>query len=177
LLVRTSEVRAVAAGTRPDAAEIRFTYRGPTETTTRLGSGEVRRQVGLKLRAESGCNLVYVMWRIEPKEELVVSVKENPGQRTHAECGTHGYRNVKGESVVRLPKLAVGEPHTLGARIDGERLTVSIDGALAATYALGPGVARFTGPVGFRTDNASVDLDLFAAPGGSPSPATAIDDE
>ena len=28
---------------------------------------DARRQVGLKLRARDGCNVVYVMWRIEPK--------------------------------------------------------------------------------------------------------------
>ena len=33
-----------------------------------------------KLRAEDACNLVYVMWRIEPQSRLVVSVKRNPGQ-------------------------------------------------------------------------------------------------
>jgi hypothetical protein len=116
------------------------------------------------------------MWRIEPKEELVVSVKENPGQHTHAECGTHGYRNVKGESAVRVPKLSIGEPHVLGARIDGERLVVTIDGTTTGAYALGPSVGRFTGPVGFRTDNASFDVELFGAPGG-PAPAGAADDE
>ena len=41
--------------------------------------GELRRQFGLKLRAQDACNLVYVMWRIEPASKLVVSIKCRTG--------------------------------------------------------------------------------------------------
>jgi hypothetical protein len=59
----------------PPFAEAHFTYLGSTGNEARLGSGELRRQFGLKLRAEDACNLVYAMWRIEPESKLVVSVK------------------------------------------------------------------------------------------------------
>src|SRR5690349_4283787 len=73
--VREPKMRAVVPGSDGDAAELRFTYDGSSEGVAPLASGQVRRQIGIKLRAENGCNLVYVMWRLEPKAQLVVSVK------------------------------------------------------------------------------------------------------
>src|SRR5262245_41006941 len=64
--VDSPAMRAVVAGSEPEVAELRFLYRGPTTETSRLASGEVRRQVALKLRAEDTCNVVYVVWRFEP---------------------------------------------------------------------------------------------------------------
>src|SRR5262249_50917915 len=68
LAIEGASARAVVhdTPTADQAAEIRFQYLGPSRDTRRLASGEVRRQIGLKLRAESGCNLIYAMWRIEP---------------------------------------------------------------------------------------------------------------
>src|SRR5579862_3524801 len=95
LTVDAEKMRAYVNESTPPAIETRFTYVGPTAEESRLGSGEVRRQFGLKLRAQNACNLVYVMWRFEPEAKIVVSVKRNPGQTTSAECGNRGYRNVK----------------------------------------------------------------------------------
>ena len=67
LLVSVPEMRAVVRHTTPPSASVAFTYRGPSRETKALGSGAVRRQIGLKLRAENGCNLVYAVWRIAPK--------------------------------------------------------------------------------------------------------------
>src|SRR5215470_11135429 len=93
--VTVPEMRAVAAYPTRFVAEARFMYLGPTKQDKPLGSGEIRRQFGLKLRAANGCNLVYAMWRIEPNQELVISEKLNPGQTTSGQCGTNGYRNLK----------------------------------------------------------------------------------
>ncbi len=93
--VNVPKMRAYVNETTPQLVEVQFTYLGSTENETRLGSGELRRQFGLKLRAADACNLVYAMWRIEPESRLVVSVKTNPDQHTSAECGNRGYRNVK----------------------------------------------------------------------------------
>jgi hypothetical protein len=57
--------------------EAHFTFLGSTGNEARLGSGELRCQFGLKLRAQDACNLDYAMWRIEPESKLVVSVKSN----------------------------------------------------------------------------------------------------
>jgi hypothetical protein len=94
LLIESPKFRAVSARSTDAAAQLRFDYLGPTAESAALGSGRVRRQIGLKLRAQDGCNLVYVMWRIEPVSELSVQVKRNPGLRAFAECRNGGYRNV-----------------------------------------------------------------------------------
>jgi hypothetical protein len=177
LAIRDPEVRAVVPSSGSDEATLSFTYLGPTDKSAPLASGTIRRQVGLKLRANDGCNLVYVMWRFEPKAELVVSVKENPGERTHAECGARGYRNVAADAPLALPPVISGAKHTLHARVDGERLSVSIDGSTPVSYALGPSIAKLHGPVGFRTDNAKCDLQLFAPLGAAPSGEATLDDE
>src|SRR5262249_16626549 len=69
LAINTPSSRAVVRAVENAAdqvAEIRFRYRGPTQISKRLASGELRRQIGLKLRAEDTCNLIYAMWHIEP---------------------------------------------------------------------------------------------------------------
>src|SRR4029077_13503182 len=95
--------------------EAHFTFLGSTGNEARLGSGELRRQFGLKLRAQDACNLVYTMWRIEPESKLVVSVKSNPGQHSSAECGNRGYRNIKPRRSTPAPLLRPGDTHRLSA--------------------------------------------------------------
>ncbi len=160
LLVEAAKFRAVALRRTAPVAELDFTYLGPTEQAAPLASGELRRQLGLKLRAADGCNLVYVMWRIDPKPALVVSIKRNPGKRTHAQCGAGGYRNVKPERAVPLPKLEPGERHVLRAALAGDRLVVQVDGRAVWEGALGEEILAFDGPVGLRTDNARVAFQL-----------------
>src|SRR5579864_4240161 len=105
LAVTVPKMRAVVAAATPQAVEARLTYLGPTKAKARLGSGEMRRQFGLKLRAQDGCNLVYAVWRINPRSELVVSIKRNPDQHSSAECGNHGYQNIKPSRSTPVPKL------------------------------------------------------------------------
>jgi hypothetical protein len=122
-------VRAFARGSDGDAAQLRFTYRGDSATARALSSGQLRRQVGLKLRAQDSCNVVYVMWRLDPKSKLEVSVKSNPGKRTHDECGADGYTKVK--PAVQVAELEDGHSYTLRAEIVGDELTAWIDGKVA----------------------------------------------
>jgi hypothetical protein len=140
--------------------EARFAYIGPTENEARLGSGEMRRQFGLKLRARDPCNLVYVMWRIEPKSEVVVSIKTNPGEHTSAACANRGYRNIRPTRKSPVPLLQPGDSHTLRAEMNGENLRVSIDDSVAWEGALGPDALHLDGPVGLRSDNAHVEFQL-----------------
>jgi hypothetical protein len=154
------KVRGVVAGSSGESAELRFVYRGPTVESEALASGQLRRQLGLKLRAADGCNLVYVMWRIEPTPGLEVSIKRNPGQRVNAECGTNGY--VKIAQVAPIPTLAIGAAHTLRAEIAGGVLTATIDGAEVWRDALGTPAVGLAGPAGFRSDNVAYDLELDA---------------
>lgn len=163
--------RAVAIGTNGDAAAMTFTYRGETATKRELASGQLRKQLGLKLRAANGCNLVYVMWRTDEGKAPVidVSVKSNPGARTHADCGAGGYTKVKGSKEGRLslvPVLAAGDTHTLRAAIQGDELRAWIDDKLVWQGTLPDEARAMSGPAGIRSDNLAYDLVAFAAPQG-----------
>ena len=145
-----------------DAAAIDFVYRGKTETITPLASGDVRAQLGLKLRAEDGCNLVYVMWRFEPKPEVVVQVKSNPGKHTHEQCGANGYTRVKATKSAKVFPPVPGSSHRMWAELDGDALTTWVDDRIVWQGTL-PDVADMHGPAGFRTDNVKADLTLLVA--------------
>jgi len=72
--VDVPKMRAYVTRASEQSVEVRFRYAGPTPKESALGSGQMRRQFGLKLRAQDPCNLVYVTWRIDPESKLVVSV-------------------------------------------------------------------------------------------------------
>jgi hypothetical protein len=168
--------RAVAPGTDGDGATLAFTVRGPTAETVALASGQRRRQLGLKLRAADGCNLVYVMWRTEPKAALVVSTKENPGQHVHAACGVRGYRDATPTTAIAPPALVAGAPHTLRAAIDGDTLTAWIDDREVWRGELDAGARALHGPAGVRSDNLAWDGELRAATTGAPAAGCGRDD-
>src|ERR1700678_4724942 len=124
LSVSVPKMRAyVNAYTQP-VVEVRFTYLGSTENEARLASGEMRRQFGVKLRAQDACHLVYAMWRIEPESKLVVSVKSNPGEHTSAQCGNRGYQNIKPRHSSPLPVLNSGGTHIFRAEMNGAEVQV-----------------------------------------------------
>lgn len=160
--VNVSKMRAYVNRRTSQTVEAGFTYLGPTGDVAKLGSGEMRRQFGLKLRAQDACNLVYAMWRIEPESKLVVSLKQNPGQHTSAECGNRGYRNIKPLHSSPVPLLRPGDTHALRAEMNGNQLRVFVDDALVWEGALGADVRNLDGPVGLRSDNAMLDLQLQA---------------
>jgi hypothetical protein len=164
LSVNVAKMRAyVNAYTQP-LAEVRFTYLGATPNEAPLASGEMRRQFGLKLRAQDACNLVYAMWRIEPESKLVVSVKSNPGQHTSAQCGNRGYQNIKPSRSTPVPALNAGDTHTLRAEMNGAEMKVFADKSLVWEGSVGPDALAFDGPVGIRTDNARLQIDLETGP-------------
>lgn len=172
LAVAESKFRAVVARQGGSAAELRFTYLGPTRQTSALGSGEVRVQIGLKLRAQDPCNLVYVMWRIAPESRLVVSRKENPGQHTSAECANRGYHNLKPEHATPVPAPTASSSHVLSAEIRGDELKVQVDRITVWEGRLSGEALVFNGPAGLRSDNAHFEFDLYvpAQAGAAPCP-------
>jgi len=163
LSVSVPKMRAFVTGPTLQEVEAHFTYLGPSKKSSPLASGELRRQLGLKLRAQDGCNLVYAMWRIEPKAELVVSVKSNPGMTQSSECDAHGYHNIKPTQASQLPDVKRGHRYTLRAIIDGSRMRVYANNNLVWEGDLGSDVKSINGPVGVRTDNGRFDFELFAA--------------
>jgi hypothetical protein len=159
--VTDPKVRMVVPATQDDAA-VTFRYLGATEKTAPLSSGEVRRQVGLKLRAANGCNVLYAMWRFEPKNEVVVSLKRNDGKTTHAQCGANGYENVAPERHVAPAPVRVGQSRTLRAKVTGDRMRVLVDDKVVWEGKLPAKALAFDGPTGMRTDNAKLELDFRA---------------
>lgn len=162
LSVSVPKMRAYLNVITTQQVEAYFTYLGSTGNEARLGSGELRRQCGLKLRAQDACNLVYAMWRIEPESKLVVSIKSNPGQHTSAECGNRGYRNIKPRQSKPVPVLRTGDTHDLRAEMNGEEMKVFVDNSLVWEGLLGPEALSFDGPVGIRSDNARLEFELRA---------------
>jgi hypothetical protein len=144
--------------------EVRFHYLGPTADEVPLGSGTLRRQLGLKLRAQDACNLVYAMWRIEPESKLVVSVKSNPGQHTSAQCGNRGYHNIKPRRSAPMPALDAAGVHTLRAEMDGAQLRVFADNKRIWDGSVTPDALGFDGPLGIRSDNVRLEIQLLAGP-------------
>jgi len=126
-----------------------------------LGSGDDGRvQIGAKLRAADGCNVVYAMLRIEPEPLLVVQVKHNANLHTHDECSNGGYRTVKPDFRANIPPITPGSSHRLHASLEDTQLKVWLDDAIVWRGDLGAEVLTFDGPVGFRTDNGRFDLVL-----------------
>ncbi len=170
LSVSVPKMRAYLERRTPQVIEARFEYLGGTSNEMPLGSGAVRRQFGLKLRAQDACNLVYAMWRFEPESQLVVSVKSNPLQHSSAECGNRGYRNIKAAQSMPVPPLRPGDAHTIHAGMSGSELTVLVDGRVVWEGSVGPEVANLDGPVGIRSDNAKLQFDLRAPLSAEPQP-------
>jgi len=163
LTVDSPKMRAYVNAGPSQEVESRFRYLGPTAEASRLGSGESRRQFGLKLRAQDPCNLVYVMWRIDPESKLVVSVKRNPTAHTSAECGNRGYQNIKPRGSLEVPRLRPGDAHSLRAEMKGEELRVVVDNSVVWEGSVGPQALGLTGPVGVRSDNVRLEFDLTTA--------------
>ena len=155
-------------GTHQDAM-LQFRYRGPSKTTSKLASGGFVRQIGLKMRTKDACNLLYIMWRIEPVEEIAITIKSNPGKSTHGDCGAGGYIHVASIPLKDIGVTATTqETHRLRAKIDeknGEfKLTVDVDEKTVWSGALDPKIiAPINGPVGFRSDNGSYIFKLLVS--------------
>lgn len=162
LSVETTKMRAYVHAWTAQSIRAQFTYVGPTAEESPLGSGEVRRQFGLKLRAANACNLVYVMWRFEPESKIVVSLKRNPGETRSSECGNRGYQNIKPRQSHGTPPLRPGDKHGLAATMRGTELTVTVDGKQVWSGDVGPEASDLNGPVGIRSDNVRLMLDLEA---------------
>jgi hypothetical protein len=154
--------RAVARGHAGDAASLKVVVHGATAEARALASGQQRRQLGLKLRAANGCNLVYVMWRLDPRPKLEVSIKRNAGARTASECGARGYTKVRADGALPPPALDDGAPHELRAEIAGDALTAWIDGRVTWQGRLPDEARELAGPAGLRSDNLAYDIAAIA---------------
>lgn len=160
--IRSPVLRAELGRVPRASAELAFVYRGPTAEEAPLPSGEIGRQLGLELRARDTCNVVYVMWHIEPSPGLVVSVKSNPGQSQHSECRDRGRSVLSPITSDLAPVIEPGQPHVLAAEIRGQRLLVSTDGRESWVGELPVAAFEFDGPVGVRARNGEFSVALRA---------------
>jgi hypothetical protein len=156
-LMEEPKLRATVAGSRGHGIELAFRYLGPTALDAKLRSGGERRQLGLELAARDTCNLLYVMWRVEPRSELVVSVKRNGAQSTHAACENRGYSRLRPAVVSPVPELVPGAEHRLRAEIADAALSVHVDGALVWRGELDAAL-ELSGRGGLRSDNARFEV-------------------
>jgi len=104
------------------------------------------------------------MWRFAPKPSLIVSAKSNPGLHTSRACSTSGYRIVTPRSLTPVGAPQIGTTHRLAAALEGTVLHVFVDGNLVWDGELDQEALDFDGPVGIRSDNARLELSLFAPP-------------
>lgn len=176
LAVETPSSRATVQSATENAAdqiaEIHFRFLGPSQDSRPLASGELRRQIGLTLQTQDSCNLIYVMWRIEPDARVAVSIKRNADQHTHQQCGARGYINFTPQDRDSLPPIRAGDAHTLRAELHGEDLTVTADDKVAWQGSVGSEIALPIGPPGVRTDNARLTFQYFAAVSARSRPAS-----
>jgi hypothetical protein len=164
LMVSSKEMRATLKFATQQDVTVNFTYLGPTHEVSHLGNGEVRSQFGIKLRAQDTCNIVYVMWHFSPDQKIAVSVKRNPGRRTHEDCLDNGYiNNIKPRASALPQPVRPDQPHTLKASMRGSDLTVKADNKVAWEGNLGLVALEFDGPVGLRSDNAHVVFDFLVS--------------
>lgn len=164
LVVDEPKVRAVVKGSAAREAELQFWYLGPTGRISPLSSGERRQQIGLKLRAQSACNVLYVMWRIAPEPGLVVSLKRNPGLDEYRDCGAAGYRTIRPKYSAALGPPAPGR-HVLRAQLQGRSLKVFVQDALVWEGDAGTEALELDGPVGLRADNSRFEFVLLTPEG------------
>jgi hypothetical protein len=162
LAIETASSRGVVPGSDGQIAEIHFRYLGPANDAKPLASGELRRQIGIKLHAQDACNLLYAMWHIGPDSKIEVSIKSNPTLHTSAECRAGGYTTIRPSLIVMMPPIHAGEAHRLRAALDGRDLAVIADGREAWVGTVGGGLSGIDGPVGFRTDNARFEVEYLA---------------
>jgi hypothetical protein len=171
LTITSPEVRAVEEGPPARAARLVFTYNGQPDTVAKLASGDVAYQVGLELRAMNTCNLLYVMWKLDDRPRIAVSVKRNPDQSTHKECGANGYVGIKATAEAppqQFPNGKDGKPHTLDAEVvklkpSGYGVLVKIDGQEMWEGVIeGKLLDDIDGPAGFRTDNCKITFKFYS---------------
>ncbi|HTU62127.1 MAG TPA: hypothetical protein VMF89_26900 [Polyangiales bacterium] len=152
-----------AVGTTPASVlRLDFTYLGASAQAVPLASGELRQQVGLKLRAQDTCNVVYVMWHIAPAPRIEVSVKHNPGMSEHVQCRDAGYTFIKGDAVHAAPIITSRSSHSLQAQLDGTALRVRADDQLVWQGQLPSAALLLAGPSGVRSDNVHLLMQLHA---------------
>lgn len=159
LMVDAKEFRATLTYPTQQHVTVHFKYLGPTNSVSYLQNGELRHQLGIKMRAQDICNLGYAMWNFD-LQKIVVSVKKNPGLRTSEECKDSGYHFDMKPGTVKAPNsVRPNEWHTLTVELIDKHLKVIADSDLVWEGEMLEDVRNIDGPVGIRSDNVRVLFD------------------
>jgi len=162
--IESPSSRAVVKSSDDNFGAIEFEYLGPTSKDAPLASGRIVRQLGVKLNARDSCNVIYIMWNIDPEVGVQISTKINPRKSTHAECGVKGYKLVYESKPGELPAIRIGESHRLEATLQERDLTVKIDGKNIWHGDVGADAVNMSGYSGIRTDNVRVRFKWLTVP-------------
>jgi hypothetical protein len=135
-----------------NSMELVVKYLGPTVEQSLFADGTYQQQIGMKLRNQDGCNLVYVMRRLTPNPSIIVSVKSNPGVSTT--CGDKGYTMIKS---IPVPAPTVNSTFVLGASFENDKMTLRLDGRILWIGDV-PSVNK--GNAGIRTDNTRIQFSV-----------------
>lgn len=165
--VDVGSMRAFVSTDRSHTEQLEFTYRGPSKDAAPLADGELRRQIGIKLKAQDACNVIYAMWHIAPTSGIFVSVKRNRGMSTSAACKDGGYIFVNPTDTKPVPAVVPGVQHTMRADLLGKRLLITVDGALVWHADLPAAADEFDGPPGVRSDNGTFDFRVQVPSGAA----------
>jgi len=153
LSISHPSVRAIVEGSEGHELWMSYKYNGPTEDKIPLKSGQYRHQVGIKLQALDGDNVLYAMWRWEPDSPRIWTTTKVNGQYIPP---TSTYLNVD------VPAPTPGERYIMSARQDGRIIRVWWQGVIAWVGEIAESAMLIRGPAGIRTDNASIgELSLL----------------
>lgn len=138
--------------------DLTFTRLGPVSNPEPLASGTIREQVGLQVRMQDPCNLIYVMWEFFPTAQIRVSSKVNPGMSTSPQCGASGYTSL---ATYPIAAPALGVATNLRARVgDDNILRISVNGTIVMWVPLSGPAVELRGWCGVRSDNVSFEFTL-----------------
>ncbi len=177
----TFETSVTEAVPDDNSALLAFYYVSPIMPMIPLEDGELRRQVGVRLRGENDCNAVYIMWFVGTSsddtevstrpEGIYIQEKLNPGMTTQAECHDHGFTThgpvlsgvakdisgLPGTSKWVLPMVTPGSVHWLvGAILPSGQAVAMADGHLVASVKLSDEALALHGLGGLRQDNVNM---------------------
>jgi len=131
LEVADPAMRAVAMDTGGDAGELEFTYEGPSQGDAPLANGELRRQIGLKLRAADTCNDGGYERIKAARSEQVPDVREGETHKLRAVMSGDTLRVFADERLAwegTLSQDALGFDGPVGIRTDNGRFVFRIVG-------------------------------------------------
>ncbi len=162
--VTSDQLRLRVEDTTGDAISVRFHYQGLGKNpAVAMGSGLTRHQFGVFLLAENQCNMLYVMLRLDSKNQATIAVqgKRNPEQALHLVCQNHGYETIKPAFTTPIGELKPDSSIDLTAKVNASgMLVVEVDKKMVWQGSVAELRLPKNGYSGIRTDNVAVEFTV-----------------